>query len=40
MKVSDKESKELKFFALDKLPNMEKRAQRIIDKILNGSIKI
>ena len=40
VKVSDKESKELKFFALDKLPNMEKRAQRIIDKILNGSIKI
>ena len=40
VKVSDKESKELNFFALDKLPNMEKRAQRIIDKILNGSIKI
>ena len=40
VKVSDRESKELKFFALDKLPNMEKRAQRIIDKILNGSIKI
>lgn len=40
VKVSDKESKELKFFALDKLPNMEKRAQAIIDKILNGSIKI
>ena len=40
VKVSDKESKELKFFALDKLPTMEKRAQRIIDKILNGSIKI
>lgn len=40
VKVSDKESKELKFFALDKLPTMEKRAQAIIDKILNGSIKI
>lgn len=40
VKVSDRESKDLKFFALDKLPNMEKRAQRIIDKILNGSIKI
>ena len=40
VKVSDRESKELKFFALDKLPNMEKRAQAIIDKILNGSIKI
>lgn len=40
VKASDKESKELNFFALDKLPNMEKRAQRIIDKILNGSIKI
>ena len=40
VKVSDKENKELKFFALDKLHNMEKRAQAIIDKILNGSIKI
>lgn len=40
IRVSDNESKQLKFFALDNLPNMESRAQSIVDKILNGSIKI
>ena len=40
IRVSDNESKQLKFFALENLPNMESRAQAIIDKILNGSIKI
>ena len=40
IKVSDNESKQLKFFKLDALPNMESRAQSIIDKINNGSIKI
>ena len=40
IRVSDNESKQLKFFALDNLPNMESRAQAIVDKILNGSIKI
>lgn len=40
IKVSDNESKELRFFSLDKLPNMESRAKAIIDKILDGSIKI
>ena len=40
MKVSDNESKQLKFFKLDALPNMESRAKSIIDKINNGSIKI
>ncbi len=40
IKVSDKESKQLKFFPLDHLPTMESRAQAIVDKINNGSIKI
>lgn len=40
IKVSDNESKQLKFFALDNLPKMESRAKAIIDKILNGNIKI
>ena len=40
IKVSDNESKQLKFFKLDALPNMESRAKSIIDKINNGSIKI
>ena len=40
IKVSDDESKQLKFFKLDALPNMESRAKSIIDKINNGSIKI
>ena len=40
IKVSDSESKQLKFFALDNLPKMESRAKAIIDKILNGNIKI
>lgn len=33
------ESKQLKFFALNNLPNMESRAKAIIDKISNGTIK-
>ena len=40
IKVSDNESKQLKFFCLDSLPNMESRAKAIIDKINNGTIKI
>ena len=40
IKVSDNESKQLKFFSLDELPNMESRAKAIIDKIKNGKIKL
>ena len=40
IKVSDNESKQLKFFALNDVPNMESRANAIIDKILDGSLKI
>ena len=40
IKVSDNESKQLKFFSLDELPNMESRAQAIIDKIKSGKIKL
>lgn len=40
IKVSDNESKQLKFFALNDLPNMESKANSIIDKILDGSLKI
>lgn len=40
IKVSDKESKELKFFPLNNLPPMESRAQKIIEEIIRGNIKI
>lgn len=40
MKVSDNESKALKFFPLTNLPVMESRAERIIQKILDQTIKI
>lgn len=40
IKVLDNESKQLKFFKLDALPNLESRAKLIIDKINNGIIKI
>lgn len=40
LKVSDSESKSLKFFPLSMLPDMESRAEMIIQKILNGSINI
>ncbi len=40
IKVSDNESKKLQFFSLNKLPEMESRAQAIIDKIKSGTIKL
>ena len=40
IKVSDKESKKLQFFALDNLPGMESRAKAIIYKINKGIIKV
>lgn len=40
LKVSDNESKALKFFPLTDLPAMESRAARIIEKILDKTIKI
>lgn len=40
MKVSDNESKALEFFPLTNLPAMESRAERIIQKILDKTIKI
>ena len=40
IKVSDNESKALKFFPLTNLPVMESRVERIIQKILDGSIKV
>ena len=40
IKVSDNESKALKFFPLNNLPVMESRAERIIQKILDKTIKI
>ena len=39
-KVSDNESKQLNFFSLDNLPNMEERAKLIVKKIIDGTIKI
>ena len=38
--INDKESKELKFFSLDNLPELESRAKAIIDKIKGGIIKL
>ena len=40
IKVSDNESKALKFFPLTNLPVMEARAERIIQRILDETIKI
>ena len=40
IEVSDNESKELKFFSLNKLPQLESRAEVIIDKIISGEISI
>ena len=40
IKVNDNESKQLKFFALDNLPNMESRAEKIIEMIKEGKINI
>ena len=39
-KVSDEESKALKFFPLTDLPAMESRAEKIIQKILDQTIQI
>lgn len=38
--INDEESRELKFFSLNNLPKMEKRAINIINKIKNGEIII
>lgn len=40
IKVSDNESKELRFFSLDNLPQLESRAEAIINKIKIGDLKI
>lgn len=40
IKVSDSESKALKFFPLTDLPALESRAERIIQKILDKTIEI
>lgn len=40
VKVSDNESKALKFFPLTDLPTMEPRAKKIIQKILDQTINI
>lgn len=40
LRVSDNESKHLKFFSLDKLPNLESRAKAIIEKIKNGEFSV
>ena len=40
VKVSDSESKELKFFPLTDLPAMESRAEKIMQKILDKTIAL
>ena len=38
--LNDVESRKLKFFPLDNLPELESRAKAIIDKINSGIIKL
>lgn len=40
IKISDNESKALKFFPLTHLPVMESRAEKIVQKLLDKTIKI
>ena len=40
LNINDWESKELKFFSLDNMPELESRAKAIIDKIKGGIIKL
>ena len=40
IKISDDESRELKFFPLNALPDTESRAKAILDGIRNGKIKV
>ena len=40
LNINDGESKELKFFSLNNLPELESRAKAIIDKIKSGVIKL
>ena len=40
IRVSDDESRELKFFPINALPDMESRAKAILDGIKSGKIKI
>lgn len=40
LNINDGESKELKFFSLDNLPELESRAKAIVDKIKGGIIKL
>ncbi len=40
LKINDGESRELKFFPLDNLPELESRAKAIIDKIKSGIIEL
>ena len=40
LNINDGESKQLKFFSLDNLPELESRAKAIIDKIKSGLIKL
>ena len=40
LNINDGESKQLKFFSLDNLPELESRAKAIIDKIKGGIIKL
>ena len=40
LKINDDESTKLEFFSLDNLPKLESRAQRIVEKIVSGEIKI
>ena len=40
LNINDGESKQLKFFSLDNLPELESRAKAIIDQIKSGIIKL
>jgi ADP-ribose pyrophosphatase YjhB (NUDIX family) len=40
LNINDRESRELKFYSLDSLPELESRAKTIIDKIKSGIIEL
>ncbi len=40
LKINDGESTKLEFFPLNNMPQLESRAQKIIDKIVSGEIEV
>lgn len=40
IKISDEESKDLRFFSMNNLPPLESRAENIVKRILSGDIRV